>query len=410
MDTAASPPERRLTVLNVVGGGGVGGVERVAAVLSHGLAQRGHRVRLLVLGADGPLAEAARQAGVDVTVLGIRLRLSASPTALLRSARGLRALVRIATSPQWDVVQTHLFRTAALVTPLVRARRTAVVVGGLHGSDPSARQRRLMRRLLRHQDAAVCASDALRRRLVAAEGFPGERLHVVPNGIELDGPLAPVRPPAPTDPGRDDVRSALRLTEHALLVGCLGRLYPRKGQRRLVRAFARVAREVAQAHLLLAGDGPDRADLEADIGAFGLGGRVHLLGELDDPGPVLRALDVLAVPSDHEGFGLVVVEAMLAGVPVVASASGGPEDLIEDGVSGRLVPVGGDGVDVDALAAALVEALGDPALRRGWAQLAGERTGRYLAPAMAEGYERVYLDVLSAAATRSAPRAGARRR
>jgi glycosyltransferase involved in cell wall biosynthesis len=384
-----------LSVLHVVGGGGVGGVERVAAVLASTMQDRGHRVRLVVVGRGGPMSDAARLAGVDVVVLGMELRATASPRAWGRSAVAMARLAKEVGSGQWDVVQTHLFRTAALVTPIALLRRRPVV-GALHGIDTSAVQRRLMGRLLLLQDAAVCASHALRRRLVTEEGFPPGPLHAVPNGVATDGPLASVRPdPSPAGADRRiAAREALGLPQDALLVGCLGRLYPRKGQRRLVAAFREVADRLPESHLVLAGDGPDRDAIGADVARAGLGARVHLLGELRDPGALLRALDVLAVPSDYEGFGLVVVEAMMVGLPVVASAAGGPEDIVEDDVTGRLVAAGPDGVDVGGLSGALVDALSDPGRRSGWAAAARERLPAYLAPAMAEGYELIYRTVL----------------
>jgi glycosyltransferase involved in cell wall biosynthesis len=380
-----------LAVLHVVGGAEVGGVERVAAVLASGLHARGHRSRLVVLGKDGPLADAARRAGTDVVVLGVSGFSPRRPVQALRSTLGLLRLARHVAG-DWDLVQTHLFRTALAVTPLARLRRHPVV-GALHGIDPSARQRRLMRRLLRHQDGAVCASAALRHTLVEQEGFPAARLHVVPNGVATAGPLAAPGVGGPADGSA--LRQGLGIPPSAPVVACVGRLYPRKGQRRLVAAFRTVARHHPDARLVLAGDGPDREALAADITAYSLGDRVHLLGEVADPGPVLAAADLLAVPSDYEGFGLVVVEAMLAGVPVVASAAGGPCDLIEDGVSGRLVPVTSDGVEVEALAAAVTEALGDAGVRERWTRTARERSSAYTAEAMVLGYEQVYRTVLA---------------
>jgi glycosyltransferase involved in cell wall biosynthesis len=127
-----------------------------------------------------------------------------------------------------------------------------------------------------------------------------------------------------------------------------------------LKAVARVAKVVPRARFIVAGDGPLRAELEALVGRLGLEQNVYFLGFRSDPRALIGLLDVLVVPSHTEGAPLVVLEAMAAGVPVVASAVGGIPDQVRHGEDGLLVPPG----DPAALGDAVLELLGDPGLAR----------------------------------------------
>lgn len=141
------------------------------------------------------------------------------------------------------------------------------------------------------------------------------------------------------------------------LIGCVGRLRHEKGQALLLEAFAEMARQHA-ATLLLVGDGPDREVLECQARRLDVSGRVRFMGrcEPEEVFRLLAVMDVVVVPSLFEGFGLAAVEAMAAGRPVVATAVDGLAEVVEDGVSGFLIPVG----DASALAVALCDLLHYP--------------------------------------------------
>ncbi|MDP9392762.1 MAG: glycosyltransferase [Actinomycetota bacterium] len=361
-----------MRVLQVVGGLGIGGVERMAAVLSARLHGMGHDVLLVNLGSPGEHADAVAAAGVPVLHLG--LSVPRTPRGLLRTVAGVARLWGIILRGRWDVVQTHLFKTAVLASPPARLTG-AVVVGGIHGIDPSALQRRLMREVVRLQHAVVAVSGPLADRVVRDLGLPRRKLAVVPNGIEVDGALAT----APAPARRHDVDT--------VVVGCVGRLHERKGQLDLVRAFARAVRREPRARLVLVGDGPLRPRIEQEVTGLGLGDTVVLAGAQPDVAPWLASFDVLVVPSHYEGFNLTAVEGMLARLPVVATAAGGPEEIVEAGTTGLLVPPR----DVPALADALVELCRDDVARARMGRAGRDRArSRYLAPAMAEGYAALY--------------------
>ena len=209
----------------------------------------------------------------------------------------------------------------------------------------------------------LVVSEAERRAgLDVGVGTP-EQYRVVPNGIDL-ARFAVERRPVP---GR---------------VLCVARLAPQKRPDLLVRAFRRIDGE-----LQLVGDGPLRADVERLIAELGLAERVRLLGARDDV-PELRAeASCVALASDYEGCPLTVLEAMAAGVPVVATRVGGVPELIDDGRTGLLVPPG----DEEALAAAIARALADPGGLGAAAREVARR--RFSRERMASEIEAVYDEV-----------------
>ncbi|HVQ23934.1 MAG TPA: glycosyltransferase, partial [Planctomycetota bacterium] len=174
---------------------------------------------------------------------------------------------------------------------------------------------------------------------------------VVPSGV----PTAALREAAPA---RDAARASLGLGPDAFVIAGVGRLVPIKGFDLLVSALAEIAGVVPDAHVLLIGDGEERAALESHAAALGVAARLHITGATTGVIDALAAADVLAAPSRNEGMGRVLVEAMALGLPVVGTTVGGIPDVIVD-ECGRLVPPD----DASALAAALTEIGTDPALR-----------------------------------------------
>jgi glycosyltransferase involved in cell wall biosynthesis len=150
-----------------------------------------------------------------------------------------------------------------------------------------------------------------------------------------------------------------------------------------------VAAAVPSARVLLVGDGPERAALQAQAAACGVGRRLHLIGATAEIARALAACDVLAAPSRNEGMGRALVEAMALGVPVVAAAVGGIPAVVGDGEGGRLVPAG----DAAALAEALVELGVDHGLRAKLAAAAPARAEAFSAEAAAAALRAVYDEV-----------------
>ncbi len=198
-------------------------------------------------------------------------------------------------------------------------------------------------------------------------------VEIVPLGIRI-----PAVAPA--------ARSALGLPEGVFLLVTIGRLVRRKAVDELLRILARPGCEAF--HLAVVGTGPELSQLQALKRELGLGSRVRFLGRVSEEAKwqVLRASDAYASTTMHEGFGLVYVEAMAAGIPVVTYDHGGQTDFLTDGVTGRLVPAG----HTDAMAAALIALAKDPDAGRRMGTDNRCRAERYRIEVCAAAYERIF--------------------
>jgi len=179
------------------------------------------------------------------------------------------------------------------------------------------------------------------RRYLLDQGIAADRAHYLPNFVDA----TPAQPVA---------RALLGVPDGVRLILCLGRLHPNKGFDTAIRALS----VLDDAHLVIAGEGPERSRLEALAQELGLSARVHLAGWRDDVPALLAACDVFLCASRHEPLGNMVLEAWAHGRPVVAAAAQGPMQLIRDGVSGLLTPID----DAGAMADALRRVTGDGAL------------------------------------------------
>jgi glycosyltransferase involved in cell wall biosynthesis len=184
-----------------------------------------------------------------------------------------------------------------------------------------------------------------------ADGVPPERVRVIPNGVDAD------RLKAQAEEG---FRSRLGYTPDTVVVAQIGSLIHRKGVDVLLRSFQQLYRTHPQARLILAGDGPERAELEALRDELGLHDPVRFLGDFRQLGKLLHdAADIVVSASRHEPFGLTLIEAGAFARPVVATDTDGSRDILRDGSNGLVVPPADD----RALAAALARLLDDAALR-----------------------------------------------
>jgi len=268
-----------------------------------------------------------------------------------------------------------------------------IVTEHIVGRPYSGPQRRLKRRELERADAVTAVCGAVADSLAHDYGIARARLHVLPNGADL--------------PNLEAERSeARRWRDHfgaALLKPlwvCAARLEEQKGHAVLLEALAELSRRGHDFKCALAGDGALRGALERRARELGLETRVEFLGRLEEVGPLLLAADTVILPSLWEGLPLILLEALARARPVVASAVGGVPDVIEDGLTGRLVPP----ADAAALAEALERFHGRPdaALKLG---RAGEQRvhASYTWERVVEGFELLYDDVLGLASFESGP-------
>jgi len=208
---------------------------------------------------------------------------------------------------------------------------------------------------------------------------------VIPNGI----PIADYQHPSIS---RQVWRKEQGYEEGDVLFVCVARLEKLKDHAMLLEAFARGPSAEPRAHLLLLGEGACRLDLETRIRELKLQGKVRFLGQRSDVPEVLGSADVFVLASQNEGNPLSLMEAMAAGLPVVATAVGGVPELIEDLISGLLVVPG----DCDGMAVAMLRLLHDAELRRTMAASAGRRAAQaFSASQMAQGYMALYESILN---------------
>jgi glycosyltransferase involved in cell wall biosynthesis len=241
-------------------------------------------------------------------------------------------------------------------------------------------------RLLRGlTDAAIAVSHSTRDFLVNERSVPAERVRVIWNGAPLEE-FAPV----PRERALA-VRRGLSLPDDALVVGTVGRLSAQKGHRFLLDAAATLLPRRPEARVLIAGDGDLLDDLRRQAARLGLSDRVVFAGHRTDVADVLGALDVFCISSLYEGTPLALFEAMAAGKPVVSTSVDGCREVLEDGVSGLLVPPG----DAAALAAALDRAAADPGLRAALGGRALEASRRYDVGACVDAMQALYDELLA---------------
>ena len=250
------------------------------------------------------------------------------------------------------IVHTHAWGT--LLEGLIAARlaRVPIVVHGEHGTLQLRRQQRVCQRYgWSRVDRVLSVSTRLAERMSREIGFPLDRVQTIRNGVELSRFAGLM--------GRADARLALGLPVEAPVVGAVGRLVPVKDHVGLVEAAALLGRDGLRPVVVIAGDGPLRADIETRAAALGVGSQVRLLGHRQDIDTVFAALDIFVLSSRSEGLSNTILEAMAAGVPVVATRVGGADEMVVEGTTGLLVPA----ASPEELATALRRLLLDPALR-----------------------------------------------
>lgn len=355
----------------------LGGAELSLLMLIEGL-DRAAWTPTLLLDDDPAAAELAQRA----EALGTRvLRVAPMPLGL-GGARQATRLARMLRAQRPAIFHAHLswplaakWALAAAVLARVPAVATVQLIPEFELERYSFWQ---LRALARGVSRYVAVSRDVATELAERFRWPAGKIEVVYNAVDL----ARIERTAPAGlreeiGGRDD---------RPVVLTC-ARLDEQKGHRVLLQAAA----ELPGVAFALAGEGPERADLEALAGELGIAARVAFLGSRSDIPELLAACDVFALPSLYEGSSLAVLEAMGARRAVVSSAIGGTDELIDDGESGLLVPPG----DAAALAAALRRLLGDGELRAGLAHRARERVERDLTPeAMTRANERIYGELL----------------
>ncbi len=365
-----------MKVAHVIEAMHTGGAESL--VIEH-VRRAGPGVRSLVvaLNRGGPAMDQAVAARADTVVLG---KGGARATGLFRLVSLLRA-------HRVDVVNAHNPVGAFYGTVAARLAGVPAVVRTEHSIHYAGRGGRLYQGiepwLTRGADRVVCVCDASRRSLAPRAPGLESRFVTVYNGISDAPPVAPAA----------DVRARLGLAPGESCVLTVGSLTPQKSQDVLLDACARVRSRVPGARLFVAGEGRLRAALEAQHARLGLGDRAVFLGARLDVADLVAACDVFVLSSSREGLSVTLLEAMRASRACVATDVGGNAEAVEDGVTGRVVPVG----DAAALGDAIADLLAHPGRPAALGRAGRERWERlFTAERMVRETERLYDEVLKA--------------
>lgn len=341
-DLSARTSRGPLTIVHVLAPNATGGIESVVMALAIGQTRAGHSVHVIAIetpGTDGNAFSVGLEAA-GVAVLHVKVRARAY-------AQERRAVTALCRRIRPDLVHTHGYRPDVVDGPAIK-RLGIATISTIHGltNHESLKGRFfhwLQARALRGYDAVVVVCRPLVHAYIE-RGISPKRLYCVPNG--WGGP-APHR--------RDEARSSLRLNEHDVVVGWIGRLSAEKGADVFVEAMSRVARRYTGEPALKAivlGDGPERDALQARSRSLGLNGEIEWRGTVAGAGRFAAAFDVFVLSSRSEGTPIALLEAIAAGVPVVATSVGGVPDVVSR-VEALLVPPD----EPRALAAAIEDAL-----------------------------------------------------
>lgn len=315
-------------------------------------------------------------------VAGLQARLVAAADDLLAGWRP-----DVVHGHDWVVAGCSTTMAETIGRPLVmtvHATESGLYQGNV--TSPFSRWRHgVERAMVQRASASIVCSHAMRDEVVQRLEADPRSVVVVPNGVD------PSRWRT-TEAQREGARLRLDLATEPLLV-LVGRLEHEKGAQDAIEALSLLSTRYPTAHLAVVGDGARADDLARQVADAGLTDRVHMLGRLgdDDVAAVVAAADIALVPSRYEPFGLVALEAMASGTAVVAAATGGLTDVVDDGVTGILVPPAQPPALARAVAALLSDRQRRDALVRAASQQVDDRFG--WAP-VAEATARVYDDVL----------------
>jgi glycosyltransferase involved in cell wall biosynthesis len=368
-----------LRVLHVVASTQRRGAEIFAAALMGTLNELGVEQRVAVLraaDADGVRFPAPfvtlSDGGRTLPVLGVEVV----------AVRRLRAAVR---DQRPDIVQVH--GGEALKVAMAAGIRVPVVYRRIGGVPPwlaSGSRRRVYARLMRRVAAVVTVADSLREETVRVFGLSPSMVVTIPNGVDPASLLS--------RRDREAVRDELGIPWDAAVTVAVGALVPEKDPLAALDIMAPLLRERPDAVHLVVGDGSLRAQVQERADAAPRSGAVRVLGRRDDVGDLLHAADVLifaSPPGGMEGMPASLIEAGLCGLPVVGFDVAGAREVVDDGVTGHLVPWG----DAAGFRARLIGLLDDPAARKAMGDRARERCARFDIRAVAPHYLDLYRRV-----------------
>ena len=365
------------TILHLIDTTGPGGAETVFTNLLKELEHTEFR-NVVVLRGEGWVADRVRSLGITPRIIDSKGSFN------LGYVNALRQLI---IGEKVDLIHAHLLGSnvyGALLALICRKPMIATFHGAV---DVAAGERFLKAKFFligRGASAIVCVSKRLQRELAERSPLPSHKLKLIYNGVD---------PEAFSGPSANGLREELGLPQEATLVVSLGNIRPAKGYEYLVETAVTMAEANPEVHFVVVGHQKEKLfrRLKEQVARAPVKPNIHWLGFRQDGADILRQADIFLLPSVSEGFSISTVEAMMACVPVIATRSGGPEEIIDDGVSGILVPAKDSGAIVDAILNLM-----DPSKRKKLTDEA-KRTARerFSLQSMLAKYKNVYRQLLT---------------
>ncbi len=303
-------------------------------------------------------------------------------------AASARRLERYMRQHEIQILHAHMARDYPLASYATRRNPGSKLIITRHVLFPLHRLHSIT---LSQVARVIAVSGAVAREVQTQRLLPAERIVVVPNGIDLERFAQ-----ATSQTARNNSRRQWNIREDEFLIGTVGEITALKGHEEFLRAASIILSSFPQAKFLVAGmdfsrDRKNLAALETLIAQLNIGGSVQMIGWVEDLPACYGALDVFVSASHTESFGLAIAEAMAGNTPVVATGTEGAKEIIIDGESGVLVPVG----DAASLAAAVIDLLNDENKRHNLAVSGRERIqAQFSLERMVEETERIFLEVL----------------
>jgi len=374
-------------VIRVVSDLPFGGVEKRLLALLPRLSQLGWEVLVCCIRQKGQMAPLFEKRGIDVHLVPFRSRWW--PPSLFRLARFIA---------DWgaDIVHTHMYRSNTSGTVAARLAGVRAVVCNVHNVDEWDDRGQLLtdKLLRRHKEVIVAVSNRVRENYLARTGIEPEKVVTIYNGIEIE-PFAKAR----YDPG---LAAELGISPGEMVVSAFARLVEQKRHVDFLAMAKRILKRLAGTRFLVVGKGRLRATLEQKARELQIERQVIFAGHRDDIPRLLALTDVAVICSDKEGFSNSLLEAMAAGVPVVATDVGGNAEAVVDGQTGFIVPPRRP----DLLAASVTKLLLDEKLRADFSNKARQRAQKFSIDTMARQTDELYTKLLAKAPKRRFSRAG----
>ena len=356
----------------------VGGAEKVLLGLATLLPKDRYEVLVACLFDPGPVADEIRAAGVPVVDLGMRNKVD------VRAAFRLYALLH---SRRIQILHAHMFHANLLAALVGRAARTPVVLATRQTVNIGGTVREWINRLtIALCDAMVTVSRQVHEVQRRMPWIDPAKLVVIPNGVPIEAA------PSYSAASAQALRREWGIDTDGMVAGTVARLGAEKGHTFLLEAVAKVQNCLPQAKFLFVGDGPMRPQLEDRARILGVADSIIFAGLRHDIPTILSLFDLFVLPSLWEGLPMAVLEAMAAGLPVVATAVGGTPEVVLDGITGLLVPPR----DPQALAEGILRLLRDPDLRQRMGGAGRERVAAHFSvEQMVQRTEKLYEQLLA---------------